>query len=67
MFLVVVYYPLFEYTLINEIPKISFFELVSSVGGLLGLFTGVSFFTLVEMFEIFFELLGDSLDATKRD
>ena len=40
------------------------FDLVSSVGGTLGLFIGLSFFTLVEMIEIIFELVGNYF-ATK--
>ncbi len=52
------YYPRLEYTLINQIAKMNSFDLVSSVGGTLGLFIGFSFFTLVEIIEIISELIG---------
>ena len=58
MYLVVVYYPKFEYTRINQLPKMTSFDLVSLVGGTLGLFTGVGFFTLIDIIEIFLEMLG---------
>jgi hypothetical protein len=54
-----VYYPRLEYTLISQIAKMNQFDLVSSAGGTLGLFIGFSFFTLVEMLEIIFELVGN--------
>ena len=56
------YYPRLEYTLINQIAKMNEFDLVSTVGGILGLFIGLSFFTLVEIIEIAFEFFGNYLN-----
>ena len=58
--LVYVYYPSLDYTLIDQSRKMNTFDLVSSVGGLLGLFTGLSFFTMVEILEIVFELVSSN-------
>ncbi len=56
-----VYYPRLEYTLVNQIAKMSEFDLVSLAGGTLGLFIGFSFFTLVEMIQICLELIVNYL------
>jgi len=53
-----VYYEKLEYTLINQLEKMSTFDFASSVGGILGLFIGFSFITLVEIIEIISELIG---------
>ena len=37
--------------IITQIPKISLFDLISNIGGTLSLFIGISFFSLVELFE----------------
>jgi hypothetical protein len=54
---VYVYFPKLEYTLINQIPKANSFDLISSVGGTLSLFIGISFFTLIELIEIMLEFM----------
>jgi len=43
--------------LISQIPKEKGFDLLSNVGGILGLFIGVSFVTLFEICELFIEML----------
>jgi hypothetical protein len=53
-----IYYPKFEYTLSTQLAKISWIDWVSSVGGVLGLFLGVSFFSLIEILTILSEVLG---------
>ena len=63
MYLVAVYYPRSKYTIISELPKMSPFDLVSSVGGTLGLFVGLSFFTLVEMVEILLEVTSEKVNS----
>ncbi len=50
-----VYYEDLRYTWINQQAKIELFGLVSNVGGILGLFLGFSFVSLMEIFEIIFE------------
>jgi hypothetical protein len=61
------YYEKLEYILIDQIAKMNQFDLVSSVGGTLGLFLGFSFFTLVEIIEILFELMASYLDKKLRN
>ena len=51
-----IYYSNLEYTLISQIPKTKTFDLVSNIGGTLGLFVGVSFISFVEIFEIVWEI-----------
>ena len=54
-FLVVnVYYPYLQYTKIREAPKASQIDLLSQIGGSLGMFLGFSLFHFVELFEIIF-------------
>jgi len=52
-----VYYKELKYTLISQEPKTVTFNLVSSVGGILGLFLGISFISFIELFEIFLEVI----------
>jgi len=56
-----VFYTNLEYTLLTQVTKISWIDLVSSVGGVLGLFMGVSFFSLIEILTILSELFGEFL------
>jgi hypothetical protein len=51
-----VYYDELGYTLISQQPKMQLFDLVSNIGGLLGLFLGASFLTLAELFEAILEI-----------
>ena len=52
-----IYYEDLKYTLIQQQPKIELFGLISNIGGTLGLFLGFSFISLLELFEIFVELV----------
>ena len=56
-----VFYAKLEYTLIDQIAKMNLFDLFSSVGGIFGLFIGLSFFTFVETIQIVFEFIGNNL------
>jgi len=47
-----IFYPSLKYTQITELPKTSLIDLVSNVGGLLGIFLGFSIFSIVEILEI---------------
>jgi hypothetical protein len=51
------YYDRLSYTLIQESPKTEISDLVSNIGGLAGLFLGVSFLSFVEVFELLFDLV----------
>ena len=59
-----------EYTLIEESQKTTWIDLISNIGGTLGLFTGFSFLSVVEFFEIIFEIWrvkGRKIFALKND
>lgn len=55
----VVYYPKLEYRSSTQYPKLSALDWMSSVGGILGLFLGVGFYSLIEILTISFEAFGE--------
>ena len=52
-----IYYDDLQYKLIEEIPSLDLYTLISGIGGTLGLFLGMSFLSILEIFGIFFEIL----------
>jgi hypothetical protein len=52
-----IYYSSLKYTYISESPQTTVFGLLSGLGGSLGMFLGFSVFSLLEVFEIVFELI----------
>jgi hypothetical protein len=52
-----VYYPSLEYTQITELPKMDTYDLLTQIGGALGLFVSFSVFTLFETIELFIMIL----------
>ncbi len=52
-----IYYPDFYYTSITEQPKMTFDDLISNFGGLLGLFLGGSLMSFFEIFELIISVL----------
>lgn len=54
---VYVYFDDNKYTLISQSPAQSLEDLMSNVGGILGLYIGVSFLSFVELFELFFQFI----------
>lgn len=52
-----IYYENLRYTLIKQKPKTEIDDFVANIGGLLGLFLGISFLSLVEIFEIIFAII----------
>ncbi len=50
-------YALLEQTIISEEKKFEVNDLVSSIGGVLGVFLGLSFLNLIEIVEIFLQTL----------
>jgi len=52
-----VYYEDLRYTWINQQPKMQFIDLISNIGGSLGLFVGISFISFLELFEILIEII----------
>ena len=51
-----VFYEESKHTLISQQPKIELFGLISNLGGILGLFIGFSFISLLEIIEVLAEL-----------
>ena len=51
-----IYFDQMKETVILEEIKTELTDLVSNIGGILGLFTGFSFLSLVEIFEIVFQI-----------
>ena len=49
-----VFFPYLEYTQINASPKTSWFDLISQIGGSLGIFLGLSVFSFLEILEVIF-------------
>jgi hypothetical protein len=52
-----VFYDKLAYTFIEESPKTEIADLISNIGGLAGLFLGVSFLSLLEVFEVIYYLV----------
>jgi hypothetical protein len=52
-----IYYNELKYTLISEEPKTELLDFISNIGGILGLFLGISFLSFIEIFEIIFEIV----------
>ena len=50
-----VYYDQLSYTQISKDAKLGLVDLISGIGGLLGLFLGMSFLSFVELIEIILE------------
>jgi hypothetical protein len=50
-----VYYKELEYTHISQEAKTETFNFISNIGGILGLFLGISFLSFIEIFEILIE------------
>ena len=52
-----IYFDGLRYTEIEETPSVTLFNLISNIGGTLGLFIGISLLSFIEIIEIFYELL----------
>jgi len=59
-----VYYKDLKYTLISQEPKTKLFTFISSIGGIFGLFLGISFLSFLEIFEILFEIIYILIDKS---
>ena len=57
MTIINIYYQSLKYTSIIQLPKTKPKQLVSNLGGYLGLFVGLSFVSLFEIVEIIFEIV----------
>jgi hypothetical protein len=54
---IAVYYKDLKYTLITQEAKTETFNFISYIGGILGLFMGISFLSFIELLEIFLEVV----------
>jgi hypothetical protein len=61
-----VFYKSLKYTSITQSPKTEIFDLISNVGGIFGLFIGVSFVSLFEIGELIIEFSWNSFFKNKR-
>jgi hypothetical protein len=52
-----VYYENLQYTVIDQIAQMNVFDLISNIGGNLGLFIGISFLSFAELIELLVEIL----------
>jgi hypothetical protein len=52
-----IYYSKLSYIKISESPKTSIIDLLSNLGGTLGLYVGISFLSLIEIVEIMLEII----------
>ena len=53
-----------KYTMISQIPNMSFEDLLSNLGGQLGLFIGISFLSFVEIFDALVQIIFILLDKS---
>jgi len=53
-----IYYKDLKYTLISENAKTEPFNFVSNIGGILGLFLGISFLSFIEILEVIYEIIS---------
>jgi hypothetical protein len=61
-----VYYESLAYTFAEQSPQIDFVTLLASIGGNLGLFLGVSLFSICEMITCMFEVYFFQQDKNKK-
>jgi len=52
-----IYYESLQYTVIDQIAQMNVFDLISNIGGNLGLFIGISFLSFAELIELLVEII----------
>ena len=57
-FSIYIYYEDLKYTIITQQPRSETFNLISNIGGTLGLFIGISFLSFIEILELIFEVFA---------
>ncbi len=60
-----IYYSELKYTEINQVFSFSFWDLVSAVGGNLGLFLGVSLLSILELVQVLFLVVSMTFGRKK--
>ena len=61
-----VFYDDLKYTVITENPSVGIIDLISNMGGILGLFIGVSFLSFVEPIEMIMEIIFILFEKEKK-
>jgi len=65
VYMVSIYFEDLKYTLISQQAKTNLMDLVSSIGGSLGLFMGASFLSLIDIIQIIFEVIYIQFDKNR--
>ena len=52
-----IYYDDFYYDVMDEVEKTSLFDIVGGIGGVLGLFLGISFLSFIELIEVIIQIV----------
>jgi len=60
------YYKDLKYTVINQNPDILLNDLISNIGGIIGVFLGISFLSFIEIIELTFEILIILFEVKKK-
>ena len=64
---ITIFYDNLRYTMVNQIPKMNFFDLLAYIGGQFGLFLGISILSFVEIFEAFFKVIFILLEKNDKN
>ena len=51
------FYKSLKYTIIEQKQEVELSDLISNIGGVIGVFLGISFLSFVEVFELLFEIM----------
>ena len=65
VYMVSIYFEDLKYTLISQQAKTNLMDLVSSIGGSLGLFLGASFLSLIDIIQILIQILFILIDKNR--
>ena len=60
-----IFYDTIKYTNIEVTPKTELVDLISNIGGTLGLFLGISWLSFIEIFEIIFNIIAATIEDHK--
>ena len=63
---IIVYYRELNYILSSQQIKVTELDLISNIGGILGVFVGISFLSLIELIEIALEMIFIYCDNKKK-
>jgi len=52
-----VYYKTLKHTVINQSPKMILSDLISNIGGIIGVFLGISFLSFIEIIDFILQII----------